>query len=63
MMNKAEQNMLDMARASAKGYKDELDRIKENIQNLKGYLKVYETFDFITEKEFILCEAVLKYLK
>ena len=63
MMTKTEQNMLDMARESAKNHKRDLDRLQENINNLKGYLKVYETFDNTSNKEIVLCETILRYLK
>lgn len=63
MMTKTEQNMLDMARESAKNYKQDLDRLLENINNLKGYLRVYETLDNTSNKEIVLCETILRYLK
>ena len=63
MMTKTEQNMLEMARNSAKTYKVDLDRLSENINNLKGYLKVYETLDDTSDKEIALCETILGYLK
>ena len=63
MMTKTEQNMLDMARESAKNHKRDLDSLQENINNLKGYLKVYETFDNTSNKEIVLCETILRYLK
>lgn len=63
MMTKTEQNMLAMARNSAETYKRDLERVLENINNLKGYLKVYETLDNTLEKEIVLCETILGYLK
>ncbi len=61
-MTKTEQNMLEMARLSAKNYKEELDRVNENIQDLKGYLRVYETLEHTTPNEIKLCQIILKYL-
>lgn len=63
MMNKTEQNMLDMARQSAQSYKQDFERLNENIQDLKGYLRVYETFEYATPNEIKLCQTILKYLK
>ena len=63
MMTKTEQNMLEMARNSAKTYKEDLDRLSESINNLKGYLKVYETLYDTSDKEIALCETILGYLE
>ena len=63
MMTKTEQNMLEMARNSAKLHKEDLDRLSENINNLKGYLKVYATLDDTSDKEIALCATILEYLK
>lgn len=62
-MTKTEQNMLEMARNSAKTYKEDLERLQIKTQYLKGYLEVLKTKKNLTEKEFELCLTVLEYLK
>ena len=63
MMNKAEQNMLEMARNSAETYKRDLERLQVQKSYLKGYLEVFKNKKNITEKEFELCLTILEYLK
>lgn len=63
MMNKAEQNMLEMARNSAETYKRDLERLQVQKSYLKGYLEVFKNKKDITEKEFELCLTILEYLK
>lgn len=62
-MNKAEQNMLEMARNSAETYKRDLERLQVQKSYLKGYLEVFKNKKNITEKEFELCLTILEYLK
>lgn len=63
MMTKTEQNMLDMARNSAKTYKRDLEKLQVQIHYLKGYLEVLKNKKNITEKELELCLTILEYLK
>lgn len=62
MMTKTEQNMLDMARASAQNYKQEAVQKTGILRNLEGFIKVTMSRP-ISEKEIELCKTILMYLE
>jgi hypothetical protein len=62
MMTKTEQNMLDMARASAQNYKQEAVQKTGILRNIEGYIKVYMIDKNISEREYQLCKTILDYI-
>ena len=62
MMTKTEQNMLDMARASAQNYKQEAILKTGILRNVEGYIKVYMIDKNISEREYQLCKTILDYI-
>lgn len=62
MMTKTEQNMLDMARASAQNYKQEAVQKTDILRNVEGYVKVYMIDKNISEREYQLCKTILDYI-
>lgn len=62
MMTKTEQNMLDMARASAQNYKQEAIQKTGILRNLEGFIKVTMSKP-ISDEEIELCKTILMYLE
>lgn len=61
MMTKTEQNMLEMARASAQTYKEEAIRKTGILRNLEGFVKVTMSRP-ISDEEIELCKTILDYI-
>ena len=61
MMTKTEQNMLDMARASAQTYKEEAILKTGILRILEGFIKVTMSRP-ISDEEMELCKTILMFL-